>query len=58
MQYITDSDGRIEAVILPIAEYEKIMEDHQDLAVAAERRNEPTISHEELTAELKRDGLL
>jgi hypothetical protein len=58
MQYITDSNGNIEGVILPIAEYEKIMEDHQDLAVAAERRDEPTISHEEVTAELKRDGLL
>ena len=52
MQYITDSNGKIEAVILPIAEYEEIMEDRQDLAVAAERRNEPTISHEQLTAEL------
>ena len=58
MQYITDSDGTIRAVILPIAEYEEIMEDHQDLAIAAERRGEPTISHEEVTAELKRDGLL
>jgi hypothetical protein len=58
MQYITDSDGTIRAVILPIAEYEEIMEDHQDLAVAAERRSEPTISHEQVTAELKRDGLL
>ena len=58
MQYITDSNGKVEAVILPIAEYEEIMEDRQDLAVAAERRNEPTISHEQVTAELKRDGLL
>ena len=58
MQYVTDSNGKIEAVILPIAEYEEIMEDRQDLAVAAERRNEPTISHERLTAELKRAGIL
>ena len=58
MQYVTDSNGKIEAVILPIAAYEEIMEDRQDLALIAERRNEPTISHEELTAELKRDGLL
>jgi hypothetical protein len=34
------------------------MEDLEDLAVIAERRNEPTISNEDLLAELKNDGLL
>jgi hypothetical protein len=58
MQYVTDSDGNIEAVILSLAEWEELQEDLDDLAVAAERRGEPTISHEEVTAELKRDGLL
>ena len=57
-EYVTDCDGNKKAVILPIAEYEGLLEDLQDLAVAAERRNEPTISHEQVTAELKRDGLL
>jgi hypothetical protein len=58
MEYVTDSDGNIKAVILPLVEYENLLEDHQDLAVAAERKNESTISHEQLTEELKRDGLL
>ena len=57
-EYVTDSDGNKKAVILPIAEYEELLEDLQDLAVAAERKNEPTVSHEELLAELKKDGLL
>jgi hypothetical protein len=57
-EYVTDGDGNKKAVILPIAEYEGLLEDLQDLAVAAERRNEPTISHEQLTAELEKDGLL
>jgi len=57
-EFVTDSDGNKKAVILPLAEYEELLEDLEDLAVAAERKDEPTISHEQLMAELKRDGLL
>lgn len=57
-EYVTDSDGKKRAVILPIEEYEDLLEDLQDLAIAAERRNEPTVSHEQLLAELNKDGLL
>jgi len=45
-------------VLLPIEQYERLLEDLEDLAAVAERRNEPTISHDDLVAELKRDGLL
>jgi hypothetical protein len=45
-------------VILPIEEFEELLEDIEDLAVLAERREEPTIPHEEVVAKLKRDGLL
>ena len=57
-QFVTDGDGNRTAVILPLVEYEELIEDLHDLAVAAERRDEPTVSHEQLVAELKRDGLL
>jgi hypothetical protein len=57
-EFVTDGDGNKKAVILPIAEYEELLEDLQDLAIAAERKNESTVSHEQLTEELKRDGLL
>lgn len=57
-QYITDADGNKTAVILPIEEYEELLEDLQDLAILAERRDEPAISHEEVIARLKRDGYL
>jgi hypothetical protein len=57
-QYITDEKGRKTAVILPIEEFEELLEDLQDLAVLAERRDEPTIPHEEVVAKLKRDGYL
>ena len=57
-EYVTDSEGNKKAVILPIEEYEELLEDLADLAVAAERKNEPTVSHEQLLRELNKDGLL
>ena len=58
VQYVTNPDGEKTAVIVPIAEFEELLEDVEDLAAVAERRDEPTISHDELLAELKQDGLL
>lgn len=57
-QYITDAKGKKTSVIIPISEFEELMEDVEDLAVVAERREEPTISQEDLIAELKKDGLI
>jgi len=57
-QYITDENGKKKSVILPISEFEELIEDIEDLATVAERREEPTISHEAFVAELKKDGLL
>jgi hypothetical protein len=57
-QYITNEAGEKTSVILPISEFEELLENIEDLAAVAERREEPTIAHEELVAELKRDGLL
>jgi hypothetical protein len=57
-QYVTNQAGEKTAVLLSIAAFEEILEDLQDLAVAAERRDEETISHDQLKAELKNDGLL
>jgi PHD/YefM family antitoxin component YafN of YafNO toxin-antitoxin module len=57
-QYVTDNEGNKKAVILPIEEYEELLEDLEDLAVAAERKDESTITHEQLLRELNKDGLL
>ncbi len=57
-QYITNESGEKTSVILPMAEFQELLEDIEDLAAVAERRDEPTISHEALIAELKADGLL
>ncbi len=58
ISYVTDADGKRTSVILSLREFEEILEDIEDLATVAERREEPTISHEELIAELKSDGLI
>ena len=58
LQYITDDCGERTAVVLPISDYEKLLEDLDDLAVVAERRDEPVIPHDQFIADLKRDGTL
>ena len=57
-QFITDDKGERTAVILPVGEYEELLEDLRDLATIAERRDEPTIPFADVVAGLKKDGLL
>jgi hypothetical protein len=54
VKYITDEAGTKRAVILPIEEFEALM---QDPAVVAERCDTPRISHGRFVAELKAVGL-
>ena len=58
VQFVTNDSGEKTAVVLPIAEYERLMEDLGDYAVIADRRKEQTISHEQFVSELKQDGIL
>ena len=57
-QFIIDEDGRRTAVVLPVKDYQRLLEDLHDLSVIAERREEPTISLEELKRRLRGDGLI
>ena len=57
-QYITDVNGQKTSVVIPIKEFQELMEDFEDLAAAAERRNKSSISHKDLIKELKNDGLI
>ena len=57
-QYVIDAKGNKTAVILPLKQYEQLMEDLHDLAVVAERREEKPISLEEMKRLLRGDGLL
>ena len=58
LQYMTDEQGAKTAVVVPLREFEDLMEDIEDLAAAAERRGEETLSHDEVLKELKADGLI
>ena len=57
-EYITDEAGRKRSIVLPIAEFEELIEDIEDLAAIAERIEESPISHEDLIAELTEDGFI
>lgn len=57
-QYVTDKKGKKTAVILPIEEFEELLEDIADMAVLLERRDEPTIPFDKVVAKLKKDGIL
>ena len=57
-KYVIDDTGKRTAVLLPIENYESLLEDLQDLAAIADRRSEPTVSHADFLAELRADGLL
>jgi len=56
--YVVDANGRKTAVLLSLEQYERLLEDLHDLAIVAERRDEKTISLDELKRRLKKDGVL
>lgn len=58
LQYVINEAGERTAVIMSVEEFQELLEDIEDLAAVAERRDEPTIPHADVVAELKRDGLL
>ena len=57
-QYITDDQGKRVSVVLPVDQYQELLEDLEDLATVAERKDEGTVSHEELIKSLKADSKL
>ena len=40
LKYITDDKGRRKEVVIPIKKFETLLEDLEDLAIVAERRDE------------------
>ena len=57
-QFITDKSGQKISVILPIHEYDELLEDLKDLATVAELKNEPTVSLDSVIKKLKANDLL
>jgi hypothetical protein len=58
LQYLINEKGEKTSVIIPIEQFEELLEDLEDLAIIADRSQEETISHDAVIAELKQDGIL
>ena len=57
-QFVTNEKGRKVAVVIPIKEYEELMEDLIDLAACIERRDDETLPWEQVKKDLIADGIL
>ena len=57
-RYIIDESGNKTDVVIPVNEYEELMEDLHDLTVIAERRDEDTIDFNELKKRLRVNGII
>jgi PHD/YefM family antitoxin component YafN of YafNO toxin-antitoxin module len=57
-RYVVDEKGERKAVIMPIEEYEKLIEDLHDLAVIAKRKDESMFPMDEIIEKLKKNGIL
>ena len=58
VQYVTDAEGNKTAVILPIEEYEELMEDLHLSRIARESKNEERIPWKQVRADLVAEGEL
>jgi len=57
-KYVIDEYGKKTAVLIPLNQYRKLLDDLHDLAIVAERRDEEIMSFGKLQQRLKDDGLL
>ena len=56
VQYVTNQTGERTAVILPIDEYEELLEDLHLIRVAYESKDEPRRAFDEVVAEMRSAG--
>lgn len=53
-RFVVTEKGEKTDIILSLKEYQELMEDLEDLAIVAERKNEPTMPFSEAKARLER----
>ncbi len=58
LEYITDIKGKKTKIVMPIEEYENLLEDLHDLSVIAGRKKENLLTFDNILNGLKRDGSL
>jgi hypothetical protein len=56
VQYVTDANGERIAVILPLEEYENLLEDLHVVAAAYKANGQPTIPFSDVVEELRAKG--
>jgi len=56
LQFVTDAEGRKTAVILPIEEYEEMVEDLEMRRAARESKGQPRRPFEDVVKELRAAG--
>ncbi len=56
VQYVTDANGERTAVILPLDEYQELLEDMHVIRVAEETKDEPSRPLTEVVEELRNAG--
>ena len=56
VQYVTDANGHKTAVILPIEDYEEMLEDLHFGEAARESKNEASRSFDEVLKEMRENG--
>ena len=57
-QLLTNAKGKVVSAVIPIKEYEEMMEDLIDLAACLEVRDEETIPWEQVKRKIFRDAVL
>lgn len=57
-RYVTNRQGKRTGVVLSLKRYSRLMEDLHDLAVVAERRDEKSLSADDMKTRLRKRGLL
>jgi len=56
VQYITDAQGERTAIILPLDEYQELLEDMHVIRVAEETKDEPSRPLNDVVEEMRRAG--
>ena len=57
-QFITNADGEKISVVLSLADYQELLDDLEDLAAIAERKDEAETPWQQVKEELASNGLL
>jgi hypothetical protein len=55
IQFVVDDTGKKKAVLIDLEEWGELWEDIYDVLISQSRKDEPTVSWEELKAEMEKE---